>query len=143
MAEVRNGSNVTERIFVWGTQYIDEPIAMAVNTAVDDASVPNRCLDANDAVYTYHQDHNYDLIALTAPAGDPNDPACVVERYDYDPYGQVRVLRGQDPDAPVMAEVYHSIRASVGGTLKLCPTRLPGRQPDRLHRAVGSWIAAA
>jgi len=65
-ADVRNGSDQTERVFVFGTQYVDEPICMAVNS---DPQTDGDCFDEDDGRYFYHQDANYNVVALTDKIG--------------------------------------------------------------------------
>ena len=68
---------------------------MAINV---DLSGNNTCLDPDDDTrYIYHQDANYNVVALTACPADPNDAPAVVEHIEYDPYGAMRIHRGQDP----------------------------------------------
>jgi len=89
VAEVRNNSGQAERIFVFGTQYVHELICMAVNTDVPDPYQPSNCFDPDDEHYFYHQDANYNVVALTDKTGRP------VEHCEYAPYGQARIHRGR------------------------------------------------
>jgi len=88
LLEVRNASDQAERQFVWGTQYIDEAIVMDVDTDND-----GDCLDAGGSKrYFYCQDGNYNVVAL-------REGSNIVERYEYDPYGNVRIFKGYDSAA--------------------------------------------
>jgi RHS repeat-associated protein len=78
MIEARNGSEQATRQFVFGTQYVDEPIRMDVDTDDD-----GDCIDTGDKAFYYHQDANYNVTALTDSAG------AVVQYYLYDAYGTV------------------------------------------------------
>jgi len=85
LVEVRNGSDIAERQFVWGTQYIDEAICMDVDTDSD-----GDCVDADGSKrYFYLQDANYNVIAIRRNS-------TIIERYEYDPYGNVRIFKGYD-----------------------------------------------
>jgi len=93
LLEVRNGSDQAERQFVWGATYIDEAIVMDVDTDND-----GDCLDFDDTSsnpdggaerYFYCQDANWNVIALRHGSE-------IVERYEYDPYGSVRIFKGYD-----------------------------------------------
>jgi RHS repeat-associated protein len=89
VAEVRNGSDLTERIFVFGTQYVDEPVFMAVNDDWDPNDPPRSCLGPLDYRWFFHQDANYNVVAVSSPYGG------VVEHREYDPYGWGRIHTGQ------------------------------------------------
>jgi hypothetical protein len=91
--EERDDSDKTLAQTVWSTEYIDAPICRDRNTDVDndDPNDPNACLDSGGSErYFYHQDANYRVLALTDEDGD------VVERYDYDAYGEPRLYAGYD-----------------------------------------------
>ncbi len=66
-------SNSDQRAFVYGN-YIDEVLIMTDYTVQDDPD------------YFYGQDHLYSTVALFDDAG------AVIERYEYDAYGQVRIM---------------------------------------------------
>jgi len=84
--EVRDDQDQPDRQFVWGATYIDEAIAMDVDTDND-----GDCLDAGGSKrYFYCQDANYNVVAL-------REGSNIVERYEYDPYGNVRIFKGYDP----------------------------------------------
>jgi len=85
LVEVRNGSDIAERQFVWGTQYIDEAICMDVDSDSD-----GDCVDTDGSKrYFYLQDANYNVIAIRRNS-------TIIERYEYDPYGNVRIFKGYD-----------------------------------------------
>ncbi|MFN0059590.1 MAG: RHS repeat-associated core domain-containing protein [Planctomycetota bacterium] len=71
---------------VWGTEYIDEPVCRDRNT---DVAINSDCLDSGGSVrYFYHQDANFRVCSLTSESG------AIVERYEYDAYGEPRVFGG-------------------------------------------------
>ena len=75
--------------FVYGTQYIDEPIRYDRNTDALAQGGDNDCLDAGgSAAYFYHQDANYRVVMLT------DESANVVERYAYAACGEPTVYGG-------------------------------------------------
>ncbi len=80
---------------VYGTEYIDEPVCRDRNLDVSTDSTPasDDCLDGSGGTsgsvrYFYHQDANYRVAALTNEAGT------VVERYEYEAYGEPRIYAG-------------------------------------------------
>ena len=88
MIEQRDGSEQTAMQVVFGTEYIDEPVRLDVNT---DPATDNDCLDAGgSAFYYYHQDANFNVVALTDSSGD------VAQRYLYDAYGTPYVFDTDD-----------------------------------------------
>ena len=90
--EERDSSGDVLAQTVYSTEYIDAPVCRDRNTDVDsdEPDDPNACLDAGSARYFYHQGPNYRVWALTDENGD------VVERYDYDAYGEPRIYAGED-----------------------------------------------
>jgi len=80
LLEIGDADGQARQQFVWGSQYIDEPICMDVDTGTDG----NRT-DATSRRFFYCQDANYNVIALRE-GGD------IIERYEYDPYGSVRII---------------------------------------------------
>lgn len=85
---------------MYGTQYIDEPIAYDRDTDGDDD-----CLEAEGSRrYFYHQDANYRVAALT------DEDGFVVERYEYDAYGEPVVYSGG-----TSSELGNALRASTVG----------------------------
>ena len=105
VVETQNGAKQTTRQFVYGTQYVDEPILMDVN---GDPSIGNN-VDPDvtatgeggespaDTRYFYHQDRNWNVTALTAyEPGGGGDTGAIVERYSYTPYGEFVAYAGSD-----------------------------------------------
>jgi RHS repeat-associated protein len=87
LLEIDSADNVARQQFVWGTNYIDEAICMDVDTDDD-----GDCTDFEDnpvgARRFFHmQDANWNVVGL-------REGTSIVERYDYDPYGTVRIYRG-------------------------------------------------
>jgi len=66
--------------YVWSVRYIDAPVLRDENTDQDDL--------CDDQRLYYTTDANMNVTALLDTAGD------AVERYVYDPYGQVTILNG-------------------------------------------------
>jgi len=94
LLEVRDETDQADRQFVWGATYIDEAVCTDVDTDDD-----GDCLDFDDTQsnpeggaerYFYLQDANCNVIALRQGSD-------IVERYEYDPYGNVRIFAGYDP----------------------------------------------
>src|SRR5687767_8666010 len=75
---------------VYGTEYIDEPVCRDRNTDTTIGGSPDSdCLDSGGSARSfYHQDANYRAVALT------DESAAVIERYEYDAYGEPRVDAG-------------------------------------------------
>ncbi len=88
--EERDNSANTLAQTVYGTEYIDAPVCRDRNTDVTAGGSPDDdCLDSGgSARYFYHQDANFRVVAMT------DESAAVVERYDYDAYGEPRVYAG-------------------------------------------------
>jgi RHS repeat-associated protein len=96
--ETRNGSNQATRQWVWGSRYVDEVVFMDVNGSV---SYNNTCdpdvadgSSTKDRRFFYHQDRNWNVVALSEYADGVGTNARVVERYAYTPYGEFVVLKG-------------------------------------------------
>jgi len=98
------GSGLPTAQYVWGTQYTDELIFVDVNgdptIAVSNNCNPDVTTSKEayetppDARYFYHQDRNWNVVALSEyDIGDTNNGR-IVERYSYTPYGQFVVLKG-------------------------------------------------
>ncbi|MDY7009363.1 MAG: RHS repeat-associated core domain-containing protein, partial [Planctomycetota bacterium] len=66
--------------YVWSLRYIDAPVLRDENKDDDD-----ECADANDQRLYYTTDANMNVTCLTDENGD------AVERYHYDPYGNVTI----------------------------------------------------
>jgi hypothetical protein len=77
--ETRNGSNQTLKQQVWGIQYVDELLQIAVNT---DPTADNTC----EALYWAMQDANWNVLGIVDSTG------MLVERYEYTPYGRRTVF---------------------------------------------------
>jgi hypothetical protein len=97
--EARNGSNQATRQWVWGTQYVDEPLLMDVN---GEPGTNNTCdPDVTDATsikdrrYYYQQDRNWNVVALFEADDTQGTAGRCVERYAYTPYGEFLVLKGE------------------------------------------------
>ncbi|HSW46240.1 MAG TPA: hypothetical protein VLM89_11790, partial [Phycisphaerae bacterium] len=90
-------SHQARRQFVWGTRYIDEAICMDVDTGDD-----GDCTNEESRRFFYMQDANWNVVALAETTEVDQQPVTsIVERYEYDPYGTVRIYRGSaSPGAP-------------------------------------------
>ena len=84
VVEERTGGGDVIAQTVWGTEYIDAPICRDFNTKFETTS----CIDESSRRYFYHQDINFRVTALTDESGE------IVERYDYDAYGNARIYSG-------------------------------------------------
>ena len=101
--ETRNGSDQATRQWVYGTQYVDEPLLMDVNLEPgtdndcdpDNETGSESSSGTNDRRYVYHQDRNWNVVALTETAdGEGGTAGAIAERYAYTPYGEFVVLAG-------------------------------------------------
>ena len=98
--ETRNGSSQATRQWVWGTRYVDEILFMDVNgdpatSNICDADDPNKA--AGTRRYFYHQDRNWNVVALSEYGGDGiGTNGRIAERYAYTPYGEFVVLKGDN-----------------------------------------------
>jgi hypothetical protein len=95
--ETRNGSSQSTRQWVWGTQYVDEVLLMDVNgdpasSNICDVDDPNH--PTGSRRYFYHQDRNWNVVALTEYDDGTGVNGRVVERYAYTPYGEFVVTKG-------------------------------------------------
>ena len=96
--ETRNGSNQSTRQWVWGTQYVDEVLLMDVNgnpgnsNDCDPDYTPQG--DGQDRRYFYHQDRNWNVVALSEYDDGVGVNGRLAERYTYTPYGEFVVLKG-------------------------------------------------
>ncbi|MCA9245059.1 MAG: hypothetical protein KDA32_13965, partial [Phycisphaerales bacterium] len=84
VVEERTGGGDVIAQTVWGTEHIDAPICRDFNTKFETTS----CIDESSRRYFYHQDINFRVTALTDESGE------IVERYDYDAYGNARIYSG-------------------------------------------------
>jgi YD repeat-containing protein len=71
------GSTVTDQ-YVWGATYVNDLVERDSGT------------DLDTRLYAQH-DANYDVISLAEGTGTPGE---IVERYDYDPYGNILLSTG-------------------------------------------------
>ena len=115
ICETRNGSNQTTRQWVWGTKYTDEILFMDVN---GDPTESNDCdpdAQGGESTYDrrcfYHQDRNWNVVALTEYGDGVGTDARLIERYAYTPYGEFIVLKG-DTSSGELANALHT--SSVG-----------------------------
>jgi RHS repeat-associated protein len=98
--ETRNGSNQATRQWVWGTRYVDEILFMDVNGSPtsDNDCDPDTTVggmeSSTDRRYFYHQDRNWNVVALTEYADGVGTNGRIAERYAYTPYGEFIVLKG-------------------------------------------------
>ena len=97
--ETRNGSNQSTRQWLWGTQYIDEPVCMDVNSSPThssdcdpDTSDPG---GGTDRRYFYQQDRNFNVMLLLETDDGAGTAGRLAERYAYTPYGEFVVLKGE------------------------------------------------
>ena len=82
LLEIDNAAGVARQQFVWGTNYIDEAVCMDVDTGTD-----GDCTDESSRHFFYMQDANSNVVGL-------REGITIVERYEYDSYGTVRIYRG-------------------------------------------------
>ncbi len=111
IVQLTNAGEKALRQFIHGMQYIDEIVLMDINgRASDDDCDPDNDPDPGlfgnryDTRYFLHQDRNWNVVALT----DYNTSGAAVsvqERYEYTPYGEVRVHWGLDNDGNWMGAV--------------------------------------
>jgi hypothetical protein len=98
MVETRNGSNQTIAQYFWGTQYVDEILYADVNgdpTESNDCDPDDQTGESTaDTRYFYHQDRNWNVVALSQYSETGDAYAGLVERYRYTPYGEFVVLKG-------------------------------------------------
>jgi len=84
--------------FAYGTQYIDEPVCMDVNSSPThandcdpDTSDPG---GGTDRRYFYLQDRNWTVGAILETDDGAGTAGRIAERYAYTPYGEFVVLKG-------------------------------------------------
>ena len=111
LLEIDNAAGVARQQFVWGTNYIDEAVCMDVDTGTD-----GDCTDESSRHFFYMQDANWNVTGLWEDMGSGPQ---IVERYEYDPYGTVRIYRGS---ATAGAAEQRSV---AGQSLKWMGTGLP------------------
>ena len=112
MIETRNadaGGQQTLKQHVWGLQYVDELLQIAINT---DPAADNDCLDSGGgASYWALQDANYNVLGIVDSDG------ALTERYEYTPYGQRTVYKSTGPDDPLcMSPLLESQRVTANGS---------------------------
>ena len=121
LTETRNGSDIAIKQQVWGRQYVDELVQVAVNS---DQSGDNSC----DAMYWVCQDANYNVLGLVDNQG------VLAERYEYTPYGQRTVFFSPGVnDVACYASTLTSRKIVVGGVAQpygLCEFGHQGLQHD-------------
>jgi len=79
------------RQFVYGGQYIDEPLFFDRN---EDPETDNDCTEQDDKRYMYCQNPNWNVMLLT------DDDGAAVERYVYEPYGTFTVTLDNESGNP-------------------------------------------
>jgi len=88
MIETHDGSEQVIKQHVWGTQYVDELLQLAIN---GDPGTDNDCVDGSeDESYWVCQDANYNVTDVFESDGD------LKERYTYTPYGRRSVFKPAD-----------------------------------------------
>jgi len=109
--EVRNGSDAVLYQHVWGQLYIDELVQKYVNgDPVDDPDFDSTDPDHDPRNYYALEDAHFNVIGLVDSNGD------LVERYEYDPYGQRQVYVPTGPSDPFgLAPIAMSTRVDIGG----------------------------
>ena len=112
LLEIDNAAGVARQQFVWGTNYIDEAVCMDVDTDTSGGGYGD-CMDTGSRHFFYMQDANWNVVAL-------REGASIVERYQYDPYGTVRICRGSAAAGAVEQ------RSVAGQSLKWLDASLPG-----------------
>ena len=111
LVEVRNGSDITTSQYVWAGRvggYIDELVQLAHNL-----DWPTTLDDTCETAYWAMQDANYNVLGLV------NDTGKLVERYEYEPYGERRVYvstGSNDPLATAPIERSQRLTLSDGST---------------------------
>ena len=93
LLEIDNAAGVARQQFVWGTNYIDEAVCMDVDTDTNpEAEGYGDCTDSGGSRhFFYMQDANWNVVGLWE---NTTSGPLIVERYEYDPYGTVRIYRG-------------------------------------------------
>jgi hypothetical protein len=134
LVEARDGSDRTLGQYVWGVQYLDEPVRYDRNT---DVGTDNDCVEAADRSYFYHQDANYRVVMLTDEDGN------VVERVAYTAYGAPTVYGGYSSTAGGIALA--GLTALLVW-LGVCPAPLirliQALQSAATHGVAADWLAA-
>jgi RHS repeat-associated protein len=89
--EERNGSDVTFKQMIWGTNYIDELVQVRLATG-EVHVLPDPLYDLDS--HWICQDANYNVLGLVNASG------ALVERYEYSPYGQRKVFASAGTNDP-------------------------------------------
>ena len=111
LVEVRNGSDITTSQYVWAGRvggYIDELVQIAHNL-----DWPTTLDDTCETAYWAMQDANYNVLGVV------DDTGKLVERYDYEPYGERRVYvsaGSNDPLATASIDRSQRLTLSDGST---------------------------
>ncbi|MFP4054841.1 MAG: RHS repeat-associated core domain-containing protein, partial [Phycisphaerae bacterium] len=85
MVEVRNNLSQVLKQYVWGLQYIDELVQVAINQDPVNATscaTGGRTENACERFFWALQDVNYNVLGIVTRSGG------LIERYEYTPYGQ-------------------------------------------------------
>ena len=93
LVEVRNGSDITVSQYVWAGRvggYIDELVQLAHNL-----DWPTTLDDTCETEYWAMQDANYNVLGVV------DDTGKLVERYEYEPYGERRVYTSAGSNDPL------------------------------------------
>jgi RHS repeat-associated protein len=103
--ETRNGSDLVLKQYVWGVDYVDQLVQVAVNNDPTDVTE-----DDVETFYWALHDAQYNVIGLVDDAGT------MVERYEYTPYGERSVYYSAGADDPLtMSPTSMSRRIELGG----------------------------
>jgi RHS repeat-associated protein len=130
--ETRANGTVTSQS-VWGLDYVNDLVAYDTNAASGSLGISGSGL--GQRLYAQH-DANYDVTALTDTTGT------VVERYMYDPYGNVTVL---NPDGTVrgdgtLASSHFGVPNLFQGMRYDSVTGLYSTLNRDLNPATGTWM---
>ena len=84
--EIRNGSDQTLKHQVWGVQYVDELLQVAINQDPFNADEGTATENSCERKFWVMQDPNFNVLGLLSRTGR------LAERYEYTPYGQRTVF---------------------------------------------------
>ena len=102
LIEEHDGSQNVLKQYVWGRMYIDELVQIGVNDDPEDGEEDN----VESFFYALHN-ANFNVMAIV------DDDGVIVERYEYDPYGQRQVfISTGDNDPHAHGAVYMSQRVT-------------------------------
>jgi len=82
MVETRNGLDQVLKQHVWGRQYVDELVQIAMNQDPENAGEGEYDENVCERFFWVMQDANYNVLGVATAAG------VLIERYEYTPYGQ-------------------------------------------------------